>query len=357
MRKLYLRILVALITLGISVSSTWLLHRLRQRRPVPVEAAPCPTPAPDAQTEPLTYEEHNGEYPDDRDVSPWEISWFIDNHPRADLKKLWVRLHVKASDGYSDFSECHNCTTKLDSYDLDMEPGDEVVLKISDGLNESYRYLVFKDVADSTDRWHLIGHVDEWGKYKESQNFVVLSGGRMWLVIQGQSASGSGVAYFHNRVFSIFRNHLKEVASFECEGYQLGEETWPTKTFTTRILDVQNNLGVTRVKVEFNVDYSGWIDKPQDLPLFSKRQAAVFVSSSKARPVLDRSESTLTQRELDHIYQIDSMTEHDFLKYNLSELLNLAKRGTKPQKNWLKDLLKACDNSAGKQRLLAALAN
>jgi hypothetical protein len=50
------------------------------------------------------------------------------------------------------------------------------------------------------------------------------------------------------------------------------------------------------------------------------------------------------------------MTEADFLKYNLSELLNLAKRGTKAQKNWLKEFLERCETRAEKQRLLAALA-
>jgi len=61
--------------------------------------------------------------------------------------------------------------------------------------------------------------------------------------------------------------------------------------------------------------------------------------------------------ELDHFYKMDSMTEEDFLKYNLPELLNLAKRGTKAQKNWLKEFLERCETSAEKQRLLAALAN
>src|SRR5262249_49316307 len=107
---------------------------------------------------------------------------------------------------------------------------------------------------------------------------------------------------------------------------------------------------------EFNVDYSGWIDKAQDLFLFSKRQIAVFVSSNNSAPVLDRSESTVTQRELEHIYTVDSMTEHDFLKYNLSELFNLARRGTKAQKNWLKEYLERCESSAEKRQLQAALA-
>src|SRR6185369_6443549 len=93
------------------------------------------------------------------------------------------------------------------------------------------------------------------------------------------------------------------------------------------------------------------------LTLFSKRQVAVFASTHHSASVLDLGESTVNQRELNHIYTVDSMTEHDFLKYNLSELLNLAERGTKAQKNWLKEFLEKCETSAEKHRLLAALAN
>ena len=357
MRKLSLRILVALITLAISLSASWLLHHLRQQKPTPVEPAPCPTatPTPTPETVPISYNEDDAEYPDDKDLSPWEISWFIDVHPRAKLKKLWARLHIKEGNPmYLDFSQCFDCSAKVDLYDLDGEPGDEALLKISDTGSESYRYLVF-DYQDHADDWHFIGYVDEWAKYKESQSFMVVSGGQTWLVTQGQSASGSGVAYYHNRVFEVTRRRLKEVASYESEGYQSDWDVGPASEFSTRILDIQEIRNQTRVKVEFNLDYVQNGD--DDVHLFSKQQVAVFVSSNKSNQVLDQTKSTVTQRELEHIYTIDSMTQADFLKYNLSELLNLAKRGTKAQKNWLKEFLERCETTAQKQRLLAALAN
>jgi hypothetical protein len=241
----------------------------------------------------------------------------------------------------------------LDYYDLDAEPGDEALLKISDEISESFRYLVFRNLGDNV--WKLLGHVDEWGKYRDSQSFTLISSGRPWLITQGQSSSGSGVAFYHNRIFEVTKNRISEVASYEYEGHQSDWDTSPTREFTSRILDIQRVPNQTRVKIELNLDYS--LDGDKDVPLFSKRQIAVFVSSSKSDQVLDREESTVTQRELEHVYTVDSMTEHDFLKYNLSELLNLAERGTKAQKNWLKEFLERCETSAEKQRLLAALAN
>jgi len=357
MRKLSIRILVALITLGISVSSSWLLHR--PTKPAPVKPAPCPTATPTPQVVTIPDEDDGADYPEASGLSPWDIASFIDSHPRAKLQKLWKRLNVKDEQSdHSDFSECGNCESRLDYYDLDSEPGDEALLKISDALSESYRYLVFKQTGEvhqvaDRDAWRLIGHIDEWGKYQESQSSILVSGGRTWLVTNGQSASGSGVAYYHNRVIEVTKNRLNEVASYESEGHQSGWDTCPTREFTTRILDIQKAQNQTRVKVEFNLDY---LMEDEDRRLFSKRKVATFVSSNNARPVLDSSESTVTQRELEHIYTFDSMTEADFLKYNLSELLNLAKRGTKAQKNWLKEFLERCETTAEKQRLLAALA-
>jgi hypothetical protein len=363
MRKLSPRLIIALVTLIISVSSSWLLHRLRQPRQAPVETAPCPAPTPTPSPEAVNIpdSEDNAEYPDESDLSPWDIWLFIDNNPQAKLKKLWKRLHIKDGDTVlSDFSECGNCQARLDYYDLDSESGDEALLKISDEVRESYRYLVFKRLsenrrADDKNAWRLLGHIDEWCKYRESENFIVVSGGNTWLVTMGQSANGSGVAYYHNRVFAVTRNHLQEVASYECNGYQSGWDELPTREFVTRILDIQKVQNQTRVKVEFNLNYS--LEGAEDIPLFSKRQLAVFVSSNNSNQVLDPNESTVTQRELEHIYTVDSMTEHDFLKYNLSELLNLARRGNKAQKNWLKEFLERCDGSAEKRQLQAALAN
>jgi hypothetical protein len=50
------------------------------------------------------------------------------------------------------------------------------------------------------------------------------------------------------------------------------------------------------------------------------------------------------------------MTGNDLLKYNYRDLLNLATRGNRTQKEWLETYLETCDNNAEKRRLLAALA-
>jgi hypothetical protein len=58
--------------------------------------------------------------------------------------------------------------------------------------------------------------------------------------------------------------------------------------------------------------------------LFSKRQKAVLVKPVRGVAYIDQTESEISQREMEHIYLIDSMTDTDFLRYNYSDLSNSA---------------------------------
>jgi len=353
-RNLLLRIIVAFLTLSIGLALSVLRKRFNQPKPQPQSTTPCstPSPAPPTQCEAIPYEE---DYPDSSELTPWDIARFIDAHPCANLDQLWQRLHVKADDGFHFrfFSECEDCIASVQDYDLDNEPGDETLLKLADGPMESFRYLVFK--RQTNDKWRLLGHVDAWGKYKDSQSIVLASGGHSWLVIQGQSASGSGVALYENRVFSISKNGLKEIASYESDGFQSGLAYWPTKEFTSRILSCELAGNQTKLTVEFTIDYWTWNSDNKRLPLSSKRQTAVFIKSKNGKPILDPNESSITEHEMAHICNIDSMTDIDFLQYNYSELLNLATQGNHAQKSWLKNYLKAYASDSVKKQTLAAL--
>ena len=354
MRNLILRIIAAFLTLSIGITLSVMRKRFNHPKSQSHSATPCSTasPAPPTQCVAIPYED-DGEYPDSSELTPSDIAWFVNDHPRANLGRLWRRLHVKADkDFISDFSKCGGCVASVQDYDLDNEPGDETLLKLADSLAQSFRYLVFK--RQTNDKWRLLGHVDGWGKYKDSQSIVLASGGRSWLVIQGQSASGSGVAFYENRVFSISNNGLTEIASYECDGFQSDLYPWPTKEFTSRILSCELAGNQTKLTVEFTIDYSTFADKR--VPLFSKRQTAVFIKSKNGKPRLDPHDSSITEHEMAHIYNIDAMTDIDLLQYNYSELLNLATRGNHAQKSWLKNYLKAYASDSVKKQTLAALA-
>ena len=147
-------------------------------RPRPVQPA-CPPPAVASPT----IERTNTvppEYPDNSDLSPSQIEYFIDNNPDANLAKLWKRLgrNARSETHASDFTFCNPCKAESFEYDLDGEPGDETVLKISMKRSEAFRYLIFKYAGGKDRKWNVIGDVDEWGKYKDSKHMVVLGNGK-----------------------------------------------------------------------------------------------------------------------------------------------------------------------------------
>jgi len=357
MRKFFIRLTVACLSLllGLIISQ---LFKLVRTAPATEPPAPCATPTPTPEPQPLSEDIEDNEYPETKKLIPWEISMFIDNHPQAKLKRLWERLGIKPElDFVSDFSECDGCNAEVSYYDLDNEPGDEALLRIEDELQESYRYLILKQVRTSSEGdWKLLGHVDARGKYRPSQALVLASGGYNWLVVQGQTASGSGVALYNTRLYELTSKGIKLVVDYESEGYQSSFEAWPTKWFTSKIISCENNRGRSVATVEFTVDYSVWSKDDKEVSLFVKRQIAVFEKTSNHKAVLNTTRSSVSNHELKSVYYIDSMTDVDFLQYNYDELVKLATHGNRDQRLWLKSYLKQYAVNSEQQRKLTALA-
>ena len=353
MHKVISRLVVASFTLLLGVALSQVLEMTRRHQNPPQPPSPCATPTPTSEQQ--SPDSGPDKYPDSDGITPSEIASFIDQHPNADLDRLWDRLGVKTEPGsLPEMSICSDCKAEMTDYDLDGEPGDESLLTISDRAGETTRVLVFKHVGKKDD-WKVLGHVDAWGKYRDPQALVLLSGGETWLVVQGQSASGSGVALYNTTVFKVTSHRLIEIVFYQSEGHQSSFEAWPNRDFTSRILSCQSEQGRSVITIEFKINYSTWSAQDKGVPLFSKRQIAVFIKPTKGEAFLDTRRSTLTNRELDHIYNIDSMTDIDLLKYNYVELVELARKGNKAQRAWLKSLLADYATDSEPQRKLTAL--
>lgn len=291
---------------------------------------------------------------------------FINAQPGSDLTKLWQRLGIrtvnigwnqKPDSTKSNFlTTCGNCQAESFEYELDGEVGSEVLLRIEDQLREECRYLVFKWVG--VHEWRLLGHIDHnFGRYRMPQHLVLLSGSKSWLVIQGQGASGTGVALYFDRVFLITRNRLAEVFSYNSEGHQSDFDY--TKEFSARIVSCGIKDGVAHSEIEFSVTYFGadYSEPSHQIALFAKSQRAVFYRRHGHRvATLDVDHSELTHDELDTVYNIDSLNNEDFLKYNYRELSRIAKGKDTKRREWLRRYLDACDNTAEQRRLGQLLA-
>ena len=349
MNRWLLRSTVALLSLAIGVTASLGVRSLI--RPRPVQPA-CPPPEVQSSKVDAAHEALPG-YPDESDLSPSQIEYFIDNNPEANLAKLWKRLgrNARSETHLNDFTLCISCNAESFEYDLDGEPGDETILKISQPFAEAFRYLIFKYEGGKDRKWKVIGDVDQWGKYKDSRHMVVLGNGRPLLLIEGQGASGSGVSLYINHLFLVSPGGIEEILSFPADGHQSNAEGY--RDFTGQLVSYSIRAGRIELTLRFHVSY-GFYSAGDSEELFSKTQAAVY-SGSINKLTLQTHRSTISEREIERIYNIDSMTENDFLKYNYDELLNLANHGNHKQKSWLKKDLQTFKNSDEKRTLLGAL--
>jgi len=197
--------------------------------------------------------------------SPYEIASLISENPLTDLKGIWLQLGIKTlnfgsgsnSEGgpiESFLNKCNNCDVDTYSCDLDGEPGKDVLLKVSDPLAESWRYLVFRQIKirGSKPEWKLLGHIDHgFGRYRMPEHSIFYGSGRNFLVIKVQEGSGSGFAAYYDRLFQVETTGLKEIMSFPSEGHLSTCCYHPTREFSTQIRKCEVKNGVVTVELEF----------------------------------------------------------------------------------------------------------
>lgn len=290
-------------------------------------------------------------------LSPYQMRSFVIAHRNSQLTELWQRLGIrfqyagervsKHPDGF--LNKCIGCEAEVFENELDDEPGREVLLRVSDNLQESCRYLVFKRVGNrSSDKWKFLGNIDhDFGRYRMPQHLVLLSGGTSWLAIEVQESSGNYFVSYSSRLFKVNNNGLRELLTFPTEGHQRGVSAEPHREFSSRLVSCDIKSGITTAEIEFSVSYS------PDKLLWQKRQKAVFRGYS-GKLSLDPRASDLTKEELEAVYK-NPLSNEDLLKYNLDELKRIAEQGPNEDKVWLREFLKQCDNTREKMRLLDAL--
>lgn len=339
MSKYILKPLIACATFALGVGAAGLVGNiessLRWKQPQPQIGEQASPQAPPLSTSTDEIESLPEE------LSPYNIELFIATHPNANLAELWQRLGIHRQNLAGDWqsnptsagflTSCTDCQAEILEHDFDGEPGAEVLLKIEDRLTESCRYVVFR-WNEQLDSWKVIGHIDyNFGRYRMPQHKILLSNNRSLLVIQGQGASGSGVSLYFDRVFLVEPNALKEVLSYTSEGTQSVFGSGPTRDFSGQISNCIIQHGMAKIEIEFAVTYSSEDDSrpTHEFALFTKRQKAVFTGRVGKRMLkLNAVNSALSQNELEAVFNIDSLTNEDFLKYNFAELSQVALRGT-----------------------------
>jgi len=245
--------------------------------------------------------------PPEKIDSPYEISSFIKENPKLDIQDLWQRLGIHDYTGPKHFeegeffTECYYCEVALFEYELDGEPGQEVILIISDILQESCRYLIFKPTNLTSGRWKLLGHIDhDYTRFRPLKDTCFSSSGKGWLVVQAPEVSGTGVWLEEARVFSVDPRGVKEVFTYPAEGHQADGPVYsPERNFTASIIGYEEHGGASSFEVEYTVAYSSCNRANKKMTLISRKQKAVYVRQSKSgRYKFDEAQSGLSRKEL-----------------------------------------------------------
>jgi hypothetical protein len=342
----------------LGIAATRIKNSISEVRTTPAVTTPTPEPLPFPTNTPQVSEEDPGP----RSLSPFDLKDFIDAHPQASLTKVWQQLKIKTVYIHESFQldpekfrfmkDCNPCEAELSHYELDGEPGDEALLKVTDAMR-TCRFLVFKTDGYRFGSWRLIGHIDrEHNKYRMAEHSVLLSGGRRWLVIKSQGATGTGIVTYFDTVYLVTPRRIRDVLWYISEGHQLSRSPNPTREYFGHLESVELEGGVVSATVGLSVAYSTTDSNREDLPLFTKHQQAFFTHRlGSAQQVLDQSRSDLSDAELNEVYQIDSLYEEGFFNYNAKELTTIATGSDEKKKDWLRQLLETSENTPYKRRL------
>ena len=266
-------------------------------------------------------------------TNPYEIAYSINGASDVPIDELWLRLKVRSE--YKDFfSSCNGCKAEAFTFNLDDSPENEVIVRIANGMEEC-RYLVFKEVESERVEYKLIGSIDSnFGRYEMPSHHFIVCEGRSYLVIRVQTASGSGVSTFDYRLFQVDKGRLSELLEFPSDGHQAMTIFDPIRKWSTRIRSVTSLPNrSTRIEIDMMINYKV-VDYKGDGSIgegsWTRCERAVYLRPAGHREAhLDRRSSTVTQRQIESEFNIDSMDYNDLARYNHAQLRRI---GWKPPK-------------------------
>lgn len=317
-------------------------------------------------------------------LSPYEIAklmtdgpWSLE-HKRQDkdfsysgtyvsLEDIWNQLGIHSLHlGYEKIS-----TDRLQSPDqfltsgivdvktytdeLDGEPGNEVLLRVSNNSSQECRYVLFKPLKRRAGkpRWKLLGYIDhDFGQYQMPEHSIAQSGGRKWLMVRVQVGAGTGYVRYDNRLFSVDHTGLKEILQFPSEEIFACCDNYPAREFKTKLVRCEMSGATTTVIIDFLATW--WVDTDGDIvELWKKKQRARYQTDPISQKLtLDPSQSDFGEEEFKAMYDAaDDISREDFIFYNLAELSRIALEPENPRKNWLAHFLAQVDPSPEKEKL------
>jgi hypothetical protein len=295
-RPTFTRTIVAVASLiaGVFIGS---IH-WRAQQPSPTQTN---SPVVSAESHAIPVETVEG-YPEELRLAPQQIFYFLQQHPKANVQRLWQRLGITTdSTTRFDPDDICDCEVNIFQYNLDDDVESEKVLQIKRTLAESYRYLIFKG---SEIEPKFLGHIDVYAKYTPADPVVFLSNGRAWLVVQQTAATGSGLAAWADTVYEVVDGRVRPVASYLARVRQSGDWATPTKEFVGLPVSCQIERGHAVLTVAYTLKYTE--HSSPDVPRFISRKKAVLIGSLEdGSTTVDAAHSEISPREFETIYNFN----------------------------------------------------
>lgn len=297
--------------------------------------------------------------------SPDAIKKYVDADGRANLDPVWNHYGIKPEPfaRYDERQVSYEAEVFPVAFDKDSPGG--ALLRV--GYGDTYRYLIFEGQDASPGgpaSWKYLGYVDVcFQQYSPPEHRVVSGEGQTWLVLKELWGRGTGVVRYGESWYEVGGDagEMKSVLSYPVGGHEFPCLGYLGRNFESKVTRQGVSGGAYSVALQFSVSYvvsdcSGEGEEDKSLPLFSKVQSATYVRAPRAAEfVLDKSVSELSEQELEDVYNIDSLSDENFLEYNFRELVNLAREGSARQKEWLRRFLPDLPEGGRKKALGAAL--
>jgi hypothetical protein len=307
---------------------------------------------------------------------PYEIQRRIAAKSGFDVAALWRNLGISSEletvysrvgivpDEPAVFDHCEDCEAEVRTLRWRGCPAGTVALRIRDRRGFC-RFLFFRTVltgkAPGRSPWRFIGHADhDFSREDPPDCRTETLGGRRYVVMTAQGASGTGVSLAYERRYEIASDRVREVLSLPAKGHECADASSLCRRFAARV--VEANRGGNRIRVDFSVEYLGdrfLLDGRtfEEFPLFTLRRRAVYVREGPLRDyVLSPLESEITSEEVRRVHGIGDLACGDFIRLHHGDLERFAAEAGSDEMAWLMRYLSGCEPTPERERLLGFFA-
>jgi hypothetical protein len=222
-----------------------------------------------------------------------------------DLNSVWNEIGVES--GYFDQAD-GSMHVRVTRARLDRDRTPEVLLKITLGY-DFCRYVIFKrhtSVAGGVKgTWLVVGVLDhKFNRYKMVSDRTVSSAGEHFLILRGQTGSGSGFSRYEDAWFRLDSRGVRRVLSYDAAGH---ESPWPCgldRELSSAIVPIESEHGTAAFDVRLRLQFSYVNEQFRTLADVSRR-VRIEWDAKAYRLRLDPSASQVSEERIATVFSLE----------------------------------------------------